>query len=412
MSLLMDALKKAELAKGTAAEVPPDSPSSPQTTTPGTAPATLPDLPLELEKLDGEFSPQARSAPPPAQRPQPTPTPARQPPPVLKPAQPVPDGRTAAQNAFAAKQPPAAVGRTFAVTVGAATLLAIAAIGIYFWFQLRPVPNAMTGIRPLAALSPSAPVANPPSSAQPAMTEPPRAGAVPEPPRPEAERTHAPTTPKRYTVAASTPAGSSLIGDNDSIRITTSHLKVDPALTDGFAAFQSGDIDRARTAYERALQDDPRNADALRGAAAVALREGRRADAEAYYRRLIEADPLDAVAQAGLVGLDRREDPVAAEGRLKTLLTNQPDAAVLHFALGNLYARQSRWSEAQQAYFDAVAGDGANPDYLFNLAVSLDQLHKTSLAAQYYRQALAAAAKRPAAFDPAAAEARLRRLQP
>ena len=395
----MDALKKAELAKGAAAA---DRSSTPDSTT-SQAPATLPDLPLKLEELDGDFTAEVRSAP--NQRPQTAPS-VTQPPPVLKPAQPVPASRAAAQNTFAAKQQPATERKTFAVAVGAVTLVAIAAIGIYFWLQLKPSSSGLA-VAPSADLARTAPPAN--VAPPPAPRETVRATPAAVEPMP-VEAQEAPTKAAAGVVAV--PTRPSPRAANDPIRITTSHLKVNPALTDGFNAFQAGDLTKARAAYERALQDDPYNADALRGAAAVALREGRRGDAEAYYRRLIEADPLDATAQAGLVGLDGRQDPVATEGRLKTLLASQPDAAVLHFALGNLYARQGRWPEAQQAYFDAVNGDGDNPDYLYNLAVSLDQLHKTSLAAQYYRQALAAAAKRPAGFDQTAAATRLRQLQP
>lgn len=399
----MDALKKAEQAKGDArpdagaADAAPAQAASP-------APVTLPDLPLELEKLDADFTAEARPSVPLGERPPVRPAPV-EPPPVIKPAQAATD-RTAARNAFAAKQAQAPGGRNFAVAVGAATLLAVGVIGVYFWLQLRPAPSTLAGARPPATVEPHAvPVAGARQPAPavallftPAAAEPPRAAA--------------PQPIKVAATGGADAAGPRLKGDSDPIHITTSHLKVDPALTDGFNAFQAGDLGKAQAAYERALQDDPRSTDALRGAAAIALRQGRRADADSYYRRLLEADPLDAVALAGLVGLNDHADPVSVESRLKTLLASQPDAAVLHFALGNLYARQNRWSDAQQAYFDAVAGDGGNPDYLFNLAVSLDQLHKTNLAAQYYRQAMAAAAMQPAVFDQAAAAARLRQLQP
>ena len=91
---------------------------------------------------------------------------------------------------------------------------------------------------------------------------------------------------------------------------------------------------------------------------------------------------------------------------------NDPDTSELHFALGNLYARQNRWPEAQQVYFNAVAAEGDNPDYLFNLAVSLDHLRQPRLAGQHYRLALEAAGRRPAAFDRAGVEKRLAELEP
>ena len=160
------------------------------------------------------------------------------------------------------------------------------------------------------------------------------------------------------------------------------------------------------------LTTDPRNAEALHGIAAIALRQGKPAEAQAAFLRILEANPSDPAAQAGLIGLNGQIDPVAGESRMKSLLAAQGEMPVVSFALGNLYARQERWSEAQQAYFNAVTADAGNPDYLFNLAISLDQLHQPKLAAQYYGQALAAAESRPAAFNRVQAVRRVHELQP
>jgi len=83
---------------------------------------------------------------------------------------------------------------------------------------------------------------------------------------------------------------------------------------------------------------------------------------------------------------------------------------VLYFTLGNQYAQQGRWAEAQQAYFKAFATDPDNADYAFNLAVSLDQLHQPALALEYYRRALALAEKRSASFAPEVARTRVQQL--
>jgi tetratricopeptide (TPR) repeat protein len=436
----MDALRKAEQAKrGNRLDVTVpgaiDSPlaagdavdasiiDSPQQADPSPAPETaasqtpviLPELPLKLEELDSEFMAESSRKPLPV-RPQPRAASAaerREPahaqplaPPFLKPAQPSATeaaNRVAARNAFAAKQAPAAGNRHFGVVVGAITLLAVAVIGVYFWLQIKPMPGQST-TRRVAAVN-SAPSAtttglNPaPTRSLPPAPGPTRAAA--EPPRTR--------TVVRATEARATPNSTDTYSP---IRITTSHPTLNPTLAAGYDAFQAGNLAAARANYEQVLQTDPRNPDALHGAAAIAVREGRSADVQGYYLRLLEANPQDAIAQAGLVGLNSHSDPVASESRLKTMLAAQPDAPALHFALGNLYARQSRWSEAQQAYFNAVTGDGNNPDYLFNLAVSLDQLHQSKPAAQYYRQALTAAAARPAAFDQARVAGRLRDLQP
>ena len=55
--------------------------------------------------------------------------------------------------------------------------------------------------------------------------------------------------------------------------------------------------------------------------------------------------------------------------------------------LGNVYAEQSQWSQAQQSYFQAHHLEPGNPDYAYNLAVGLDHLRQAKLALNYYRRA-------------------------
>jgi tetratricopeptide (TPR) repeat protein len=196
------------------------------------------------------------------------------------------------------------------------------------------------------------------------------------------------------------------------IRLTRSRPEPDANVEAGYASLQGNQYDTARRDYERALKADPNNVDALLALAAIAQRQGRSADADRYRQRAVDADPRDPAAQAASLGSSASGDPLANESRLKTLLANQPESGPLNFALGNLYSRQNRWSEAQQVYFNAVAADADNPDYLFNLAVSLDHLRQPKLAAQHYRLALDAAQRRPAAFDRDRVKLRLAELQP
>jgi tetratricopeptide (TPR) repeat protein len=179
----------------------------------------------------------------------------------------------------------------------------------------------------------------------------------------------------------------------------------------GYAAYLAGDLATARAEYQAALRDDAGNRDALLGLAAVDVRTGRYEAAEAAYLRLLQADPNDAHAQAGLIALRAsRLDPLATESRVKTLLAADPGANVLYFTLGNQLAQQGRWAEAQQEYFKAYAADPDNADFAFNLAVSLDHLRQSKLALDYYRRAIALAEKRAASFDLAAARNRAAQL--
>lgn len=179
-----------------------------------------------------------------------------------------------------------------------------------------------------------------------------------------------------------------------------------PLMT-AYRAFQDGNYARAEENYRRVLQQDPRNRDALLGMAALAVkRGGTGGEAAKIYRHILALYPRDATAQAGLYALSPGSEE--AQSGLQQLARQQPAAA---FTLANLYAGQSRWSEAQSAYFLALSQDGANADYAFNLAVSLEHLQENKMAARYYRQALQHSANKTVSFDRKEAEARLKALE-
>lgn len=185
---------------------------------------------------------------------------------------------------------------------------------------------------------------------------------------------------------------------------------VDPQTEQAYQAFQQGNLTAARDLYQRVLQREPSNRDALLGLAAIDTRTRDYDTAEMRYLRLLEIDPRDPHALAGIVALRGQTDPVQSESRLKTLLSAQPDVAHLHFALGNQYAAQSRWPEAQAAYFKAYSLEPDNPDFAFNLAVGLDRLRQAKPALDYYQRALSLASTRSAGFDKSIAATRIREL--
>jgi tetratricopeptide (TPR) repeat protein len=195
------------------------------------------------------------------------------------------------------------------------------------------------------------------------------------------------------------------------ISTTRAAPQVHPRVGTAYAAYVAGDLTSARNEYQQALREEPGNRDALLGLAALDVRAGRFELAEAAYLHLLQADPRDAHAQAALIALRAgRVDPVAAESRVKSMLAENPAAHVLNFTLGNQFAQQGRWAEAQQEYFKAFAAEPDNPDFAYNLAVSLDHLRQPKLALEYYRRALSLAKARGASFDLPSAEARVAQL--
>ncbi|MDP1704426.1 MAG: tetratricopeptide repeat protein, partial [Sulfurimicrobium sp.] len=187
--------------------------------------------------------------------------------------------------------------------------------------------------------------------------------------------------------------------------------EINPDLAQGYQALQEGRLEAAQVAYKRLLQQEPRNIDGLLGMAAVAARSNNPGEAGRLYLRALDVEPKNTFAQAGLLNLLGSADPAGSEAKLKRLLAEQP-SAMLHFALGNLYAIEERWSDAQQAYFQAHHLASANPDYAFNLAVSLEHINQPKPALAYYQRALQLLEQDgTAAFDRAAVEARIVKLK-
>ena len=185
--------------------------------------------------------------------------------------------------------------------------------------------------------------------------------------------------------------------------------RVAASLERAYGAFRAGDLESAAEAYRSVVRHEPGNRDALLGLAAVATRAGGWDEAAGHYARVLAFHPADSVAQAALIAVGG-QDSARGESRLKALLWREPEAAHLHFDLGNVYAAQSRWPEARQSFFSAYRFDRENADYAYNLAVSLDHLSRRERALHFYHEALALARSRPSSFDATAVRARIREV--
>jgi Tfp pilus assembly protein PilF len=432
MSLLMDALKKAEEAKRQAGETnsasapaaAPELTLQPVTTTPAAPPpgTALPSLSQQhYDSVDADLA-NVTTSPPPKKRPaapasRPTRTSSESAASAANSA--AAENREAAermsaQNVFAVKQPPKS--RAPLWTFVGLAVIAAAGIGAYFWWQIQSVGGGALA-RPAAPAQAIAHAPTPPMQQQApvlAVAEPAKPQPALLPPLPEPARTQAfeppPQAEKRDRSRA--PSAAPQAESDNPIRMSTGRSKQNPTLDRAYEALLADNLIDARRDYEQVLRSDAKNTDALLGLATIAVRQGQVDHATNLYLRVLEADPKDVTAKAGLINLKGQSDPTLSESRLKTLLASQPDSATLNFALGNLQARQTRWSDAQQAYFRAHTAEPENADYLFNLAVSLDQLHQKKLAVQYYQSALNAAETRSAAFDKNQVRSRLLELRP
>ncbi len=434
MSLLLEALKKAEKAKEEA-QRRADAGSEAERTQlrlegdpaaggtverrPLITRDKLPDITAPLEIVSDDLAPEP-SAPP---RPQPG----------ARATDAQSTERSTARKVFEAKFREPNPRMPFYIAMGCLGAFAAGTV-IYFYLQLRPPPSlvnanpvrqagetaapAIAESRPAASAAataaaqpipglPTGAAPKPPAQVAPVPVQTP-ARATPAIPRaqqsPPRARIAPPAQPAREERAFFQPA--------PQLSASRAEPQVHPQVESGYAAYVAGDVAAARSAYQQALAENPANRDALLGIAALDVRAGRFESAEATYLRLLQTDPRDAYAHAALIALrGGRLDPLVAESRVKSLLAADPGSHVLNFALGNQLAQQGRWAEAQQEYFKAAAAEPENPDFAYNLAVSLDHLRQPRLAREHYLRAIALAEKRGASFDLAAARARAAQLE-
>lgn len=459
MSLLMQALKKAERAKlNGLQETEPDKPSAAfddiLELAPLEAPAPQPELTLELEPA----APAAQAAAPlefASAAPAPAPAPASGPAADPGPAATGPAGTPPVQPAQARAASGAAPGKRAGAETGAAAgaaararaaaaapavrvaldparlrvivLAAVAALiavvfAYVYWHAVYSRPASKLPMVPMPPLN--APVAN---GAAVVLAP---AELAPEPAPAEASDSRLQALQARLDqqerelaavqqlarnqhAAARGPETLAPLAapDNGDIRVRRNSklAQLNPGLQNGYLALKDGDLGSARQQYEAVLRQEPNNRDALLGMAALALRQNQGQQAAAVYGRLLELDPQDPDALAGLIGLHQGE-PGQNEIRLKSLLQQHPDSAPLLFALGNLYAGQGRWPEAQPVFFRAYVAAPDNADYAFNLAVGLDRLNQGKLALGYYQRALTLAERGAASFERAPARRRVQEL--
>jgi tetratricopeptide (TPR) repeat protein len=418
MSLLLEALKKAEKAKAEAqrrarseSEGAPksemESPKSPEAVL---TRDQLPDIRQPLEIVGDE--PAAPPPPPPAEKPAPAAAADKQ-----------GTERAAARKVFEAKFREPNPRLPFFITMAALGVFAIGTV-VYFWIQLRPAPALVNTNPPrpsgevqLAAAETRAAAPAPAPVPQGAIPGLPGGAVTPAAPRAETPAKPAPQPAPpaaefpRVEVPRLQPPLRRAEPAQPEIRSSRAAPAVHPRVSSAYAAYVAGDLGKARTEYQDALREEPSNRDALLGLAALDVRAGRFEAAAAAYLRLLHTDPRDAHAQAALIALrGGRVDPVVAESRVKSMLADNPGAHVLNFTLGNQFAQQGRWAEAQQEYFKAFASEPDNADFAYNLAVSLDHLRQPRLALEYYKRALGLAKARGATFDVVAAEARAAQL--
>lgn len=327
-------------------------------------------------------------------------------------------GQQSAQALFAAKQHAVPENRAAWLAGGGLALLVVAAGGFWLWYTLS-FPASPTPLPPRPTIQTQG--ARPLPGAHGPLTGRPAGGAASAPaPAPPAEpapmpkdagvfHKEIPAASRSRRSAQERPARAPALQVHQA---ATPEPILDPQLAAAYDALRAGDYGRARQQYRGVLASDPMNVDAELGLATISAATGDSAEAYARYHRALELDPQNAVAAAGIATLQANNNAPLSESQLKAQVAANPANDAPQAALGQFYAAQGRWNEAQQAFFEAFRLQPKSPDHAYNLAVSLDHLEQPGLARNYYERALALAATQPSSFDRDQVTGRIAKLAP
>ena len=149
----------------------------------------------------------------------------------------------------------------------------------------------------------------------------------------------------------------------------------------------SGAFDRAIERFERALQLQPRNPDALRELANTYDAAGRTADAKAAFHRAIALRPGSWEAHADLGSFYNQHGRLAeAAQAYQKVLDLIPDSYLGYWSMGGIFLREGRLKEAEQMLSRSVQLKPSAAAYS-NLGSLLYYQRRYAEAAELYRKA-------------------------
>jgi len=157
----------------------------------------------------------------------------------------------------------------------------------------------------------------------------------------------------------------------------------------GVLALQARDDDAAAALLARLARARPKDAKAHNLLGLAHARLGRKAEAEAAFRRAVALDPKLAEAHANLGGVLHDQGNLAeAEAALAKATSLAPRLAFALNSLGMVRRDRGRHAEAAAAYRAALAADPDNPVVLNNLGNALAGAGESEAAIAAFRRAL------------------------
>jgi Tfp pilus assembly protein PilF len=181
-------------------------------------------------------------------------------------------------------------------------------------------------------------------------------------------------------------------GVGDSVQVRRVSQQAQDNVTAGYNALVRGDHAMALGFYDRALQQEPRSILAQLGRGAAMQKMGNLNEARTSYERVLRIDPSNREALTNLTVILAEREPGEALKRLQELEREYPSFSPVKAQIGLVYAKLNQLEPALDYLRRAVNLTPDAPMYHLNLALVLDRLNRKEQAVVSYERVLAAAA--------------------
>lgn len=157
----------------------------------------------------------------------------------------------------------------------------------------------------------------------------------------------------------------------------------------GFSALQDEELRTARESFNKVIQIDSTEINAIRGMARVAYLAQENEEALIWYRRAVNLDSSDArtLFGCGLAARNLRMDSLALS-MYEQALQVQPDFWEVWFELGLFHGRRGEYQQAIYALKQANHFNSGNPDILHSMGITAFALNDYERARDWLRRAL------------------------
>ena len=184
-------------------------------------------------------------------------------------------------------------------------------------------------------------------------------------------------------------------------------------MSSGYAALLRGDYDTALGFYDQALKEEPSSILALLGRGASLQKLHKFEDAQLAYERVLQIDPENREALTNVTAITGEKAPAEALNRLVALEKSYQTFSPIKAQIGLLYARAGNMEQALDYLRRATALNPESAMYQYNLALVLDHMGLREQAAASYQEVLSAIAlgRAPPELSSTEIERRLRYLR-